>query len=198
MRLKRTKKQKQRDQLSVDHDQNLDQKHQVIIKPDQPINLFEQPPISIKAIDGKTFTKVPEFENQLEFDQKIIYGLKKLITYNSDFPILEWPNQVFEKSLIQAIAKAIANRDENLNFNEQDLATLKTLQVDLIFLNDWISRYQNEMKLIFAKNAPENANLTPKRQNKYLSQALISPSGLIDKIQIAHNLKQANQSPTKD
>ena len=195
---KKTKKQKQRDQLNVDHEQNLEQKHQVIIKADQPINLFEQPSISTKAIDGKTFIKVPEFEDQLDLDQKIIYGLKKLITYNSDFPILEWPNQVFEKSLIQAIAKAIANRDENLNFNEQDLATLKTLQVDLIFLNDWISRYESEMKLIFAKNAPENANLTPKRQNKYLSQALISPSGLIDKIQIAHNLKQVNQNPTKE
>lgn len=164
---------------------------QVVVADDVQI-AYEQPTITISAIDGKTFSKagLQWEESGLDLDQKIVYHVKKLINANSDYPVLNWPNQPYEHRLIQAIAKALGNRDEHGQFQEQDRIDLEQWQIDWTYLNQWVERYQKVIESGFAKFAPANSTLTYKRQNKYFEQALISPAKLKEEIQIANGLKQ--------
>ena len=179
---------------NVQSEQN---KTQVVVKDDLQI-ACEQASIIINPIDGKTFSKAGQQweDNELDLDQKMVYYLKKLINANSDYPVLNWPNQPYERRLIQAIAKGLGNRDEHGHFQEQDRIDLNQWQIDWSYLNQWIERYQKVIESGFAKFAPANSTLTYKRQNKYFESALVSPQKLVDKIQIANQLKPAQQKET--
>lgn len=177
--------------------QNEQNKQQVVVSDDIQI-AAEQVSISISAIDPKTFNKSGQQweEDELDLDQKMAYYLKKLINANSDYPVLNWPNQSYERRLIQTIAKALGNRDEHGQFQEQDRIEIDQWEIDWSYLNQWVERYQKVIESGFAKFAAPNSTLTYKRQNKYLEHALVSPQKLVDKIQIANQLKPAQQKET--
>lgn len=164
---------------------------QVEINPEKPITLIEPAEIVIKPIDQKIFLKTKLFDQQSwDLDQKMILYLKATMSANGDWPILNWNEQVHDRKLLQVVAKVINNRNDELAIDGNDFEILKEHAIDVVFLEEWIKRYQTLMATIFVKFAPENANLTPKRQNKYLSQALVSSTTMMEKLHLLNNLKQ--------
>ena len=187
----KSKRKKAKTALAAANEQNqVEQVQQVVLNEGFEISALESDEIVVKPLEEQMFAKPGlQWEQNLDLDQQMIYYLKKLINFNSDYPVRNWDQRVYDHSLIQMIAKALGNRDEQGQFQPEDQNLFEQAKVDVEWLLSWIKRYQGQMESHFVKIAPANSNLTYKRQNKYFEQALVSPAKLKEEIQIANGLK---------